>query len=240
MVDEGERLRRRAAGLIREVCADRTGLEPIVVEAGCGARSQLDHPAHARIVGVDLSRTQLQRNQVARWRLQGDVARLPLASGCADVAVSWDVLEHVARPDAALAELARVIRPGGLIVLGLPNILSAKGIVTRLTPWRVHVWVYRYLLGDPTAGTGASDQFPTTMGLELRRAGLRKLAAALGLEIVVLESYEGPVPRHFRRRHRLGDVALTLAGWVSRGASLGRYDANASDLVVVLRRPVSS
>ena len=237
---DGERLRQRAADLVREVCQHTTRPAPLIVEAGCGARSHLAHPPEAHILGLDLSRSQLRRNDVVRWRLEGDVTRLPLATGCADAAVSWDVLEHVPHPDAALAELARIVRPGGLIVLGVPNVVSAKGLVTRFTPWWFHVWVYRRVLGDATAGTEASDQFPTSMSLGLRQAGLRRRATALGLEIVALEAYEGPVPLHFRRRHRVGNWTLTALGWLSRAASLGRYDATASDLVAVLRRPETS
>jgi SAM-dependent methyltransferase len=235
--DGGEALRGRATALAAAVCRETPHHIPLVVEVGCGARSHLEYPSETRLMGLDMSPTQLQRNTAVRWRVLGDAERLALASGCADVAVSWDVLEHLAHPARALAELARVVRPGGLIVIGLPNVLSLKGVITRLTPWWVHVWVYRHVLGDATAGTDASDQFPTTMRLGLRAAGLRRFAAASGLDVLVLETYEGPVPLHFRRRHRIGGLALSAVGAVSRALSAGRYDATASDMVVVLRRP---
>lgn len=228
-------LRDEAARLVETACRRRAA--PHILEAGCGARSHLPFPSNARLIGIDLSRAQLVRHEAAAARVQGDVERLPVATASVDAAVSWDVLEHVARPDRALAELRRAVRPGGVIVLALPHVLSLKGLVTRLTPWQVHVWVYRRVLGDATAGTEASDQFPTTMRFVLRPAGLRRLARALDLEVLRLAAYEGPVPRHFRRRHRLGDLALGLIGAISRGLSFGRYDANASDLVVLLRVP---
>lgn len=170
-----------------------------------------------------------------RWAVEGDVSRLPVSSACADAVVSWDVLEHVRHPADALTELVRVARPGGVVVLALPNVVSLKGVVTRLTPWWVHVWVYRRLLGDATAGTDTSDQFPTTMRWVLRSAGIRRLAAHLGLDVLLLEVYEGPVPLHFRRRHRTGHLAFSAIGALSRLLSLGRYDATASDMLVVLR-----
>ena len=235
MRDGGEALRARAAALIGQACELRDDRRPLIVEAGCGARSHLTYPPRADVMGLDVSRAQLRRNHDVRWPIEADVARLPVASGCAAAAVSWDVLELVPYPDAALSELARVVRPGGVVVLGLPNAVSLKGIVTRLTPWRVHVWVYRRVLGDPTAGTETSDQFPTTLRLVLRSAGIRRLAARLGLDVLLLEVYEGPVPLHFRRRHRAGHVVLSAIGAVSRVLSFGRYDATASDMVVVLR-----
>lgn len=235
MRDRGEALRARASALIGEACGADERQRPLVVEAGCGARSHLTYPLPSDVIGVDVSRAQLQRNVGVRWAVQADVARLPVASACADAVVSWDVLEHVRQPADALSELVRVARPGGIVVLALPNVVSLKGIVTRLTPWWVHVWVYRQLLGDATAGTDRSDQFPTTMRWVLRSAGIRGLAARLQLEVLLLEVYEGPVPLHFRRRHRAGHLALSAIGAVSRLLSFGRYDATASDMVVVLR-----
>lgn len=226
-------LRREAARLAAEACGRQPA--PRVLEAGCGARSHVDLPLGARVVGVDRSRAQLRRNDGIAARVEGDVTQLPLASASVDVVVSWDVLEHVDDPAQALTEYRRVLRQHGIIVLGLPHVLSLKGLLTRLTPWPVHVWVYRRVLGDPTAGTDASDQFPTTMRLRLRPAGLRRLARSLGLEVRLLEAYEGPVPRHFRRRHPLGGRVLQALGVLSRLATLGRYDATASDLVVVLQ-----
>jgi SAM-dependent methyltransferase len=233
--DGGESLRARASALIVEACDDGRGRPPLIVEAGCGARSHLRYPPGATVIGLDVSRVQLRRNRDVRWAIAADVASVPVASVCADTVVSWDVLEHLPHPARALTELVRIVRPGGLVVLGLPNVVSLKGIVTRLTPWWVHVWVYRRVLGDARAGTETSDQFPTTMRLELRGGGIRRLATRLGLEVLLLEVYEGPVPLHFRRRHRAGHLALSAIGALSRLVTFGRYDATASDMVVVLR-----
>lgn len=235
MRDGGEAQRACASALIGEACGARHGRPPLIVEAGCGARSHLTYPPGSAVIGLDVSRAQLLRNRDVRWAIEADVASLPMASACADAVVSWDVLEHLPHPAHALTELVRIVRPGGVVVLGLPNVVSLKGIITKLTPWWVHVWVYRRVLGDATAGTGSFDQFPTTMRLELRSAGLRRLAARLGLDVVLLEVYEGPVPLHFRRRHRVGDLAMSAIGGLSRLVTFGRYDATASDMVVVLR-----
>jgi SAM-dependent methyltransferase len=189
------------------------------------------------MIGIDVARAQLARNEATPYLAAGDAMHLPLASSSVDAAISWDVLEHLPRPEAALAELARVVRPGGVVVIGLPHVLSLKGLVTRFTPWRVHVWVYRHVLGDASAGTDQSDQFPTILRFALRPAGIVRAARRLGLEIVMLETYEGPVPRHLRRRHRSAHYLLTGAGALSRLLTGGRYDLTASDIVAVLRRP---
>jgi SAM-dependent methyltransferase len=210
---------------------------PRVIEAGCGVRSHLAYPAGAQVVGIDILRSQLVRHVGSTRLAQGDVTALPVASGCADLIVCWDVLEHLPAPDRAIAEIARTLRPGGLAVLALPNILSLKGLITRFTPWWFHVWVYRRVLGDPSVGTAASDQFPTAFRFVLRPSGLRRLASTHGLRVEALHLYEGPVPQHLRRRHQAANVVLSIAGAVTRACSIGRYDTTLSDMIVVLSRP---
>lgn len=225
----------QAAQHVADACAGRA--RPRVLDAGCGARSHIALPPAARVVGLDVSRTQLGRNASAAFRVEGDVSALPLADDSVDAAVSWDVLEHVHDPARVVAELQRVVRPDGVIVIAVPHVLSLKGVVTRATPWWVHVWVYRRVLGDASVGTDTSDQFPTTLRLVLRPAGLRRLARTLALEVLMLDAYEGPVPQHFRRRHPWGGALLGAIGAATRLLTGGRYDAAASDLIAVLRVP---
>lgn len=67
---------------------------------------------------VDASRGMLER---ARERglptVQGDVSRLPIRDGSADAAVVVDALHHFPDADRTLAEAARVLRPGGALVI---------------------------------------------------------------------------------------------------------------------------
>ena len=48
---------------------------------------------------------------------QGDLGRLPIATGACDAAIACLVLHHVARPDQALSELHRIVRPGGRVLI---------------------------------------------------------------------------------------------------------------------------
>ena len=100
-----------------------------VLELGCGVGSQTVHLAarspRARIVSVDLSEDSLQ---AARKRveaagldnvsfLQADVHRLPFTDSGFDHAFVCFLLEHLREPCAALAELRRVLRPGGSLTV---------------------------------------------------------------------------------------------------------------------------
>jgi len=97
-----------------------------VLDVGCGTGATLAaiaraHPL-ARAWGVDLSSAMLD---VARERLGGlallqtaDAERLPFRDACVDLVTCVDSLHHYPRPEAALAEMHRVTRPGGGLVIG--------------------------------------------------------------------------------------------------------------------------
>jgi 2-polyprenyl-6-hydroxyphenyl methylase/3-demethylubiquinone-9 3-methyltransferase len=96
----------------------------VLIDAGCGGGLLAPHVQSLgyRHVGVDLRRSGLE--QSARrgvTPVAGDVTALPLADGCADVVVAGEILEHVTDLPGTVAELSRVLRPGGLLVLDTVN-----------------------------------------------------------------------------------------------------------------------
>lgn len=97
-----------------------------------------------------------------------DGERLPFPDAAFDVVESMDVIEHTACPEGYLAELARVLAPGGLILLVTPN---------RLWPVEQHLGV----LGPPWLPVDLADRvFAALAGLpglsQDRRYRYRKLA----------------------------------------------------------------
>ncbi|HZS41168.1 MAG TPA: class I SAM-dependent methyltransferase [Polyangia bacterium] len=106
-----------------------------VLEAGCGTGMILKEVApHARrAVGLDLSPGMLA---AARARgldvVEGSVTALPFSDGEFDLAYSFKVLAHVEDIEGALAELARVVRPGGHVLAEFYNPWSLRWLVKRL------------------------------------------------------------------------------------------------------------
>src|SRR5262245_5416446 len=96
-----------------------------VGDLGCGTGqvSELVAPHVARVVAVDGSTDMVQ---AARKRLKGlhqvdvrrgDMEALPIDDGQLDVAIVALVLHHVPEPARALAEMHRVLKPGGRVVI---------------------------------------------------------------------------------------------------------------------------
>jgi SAM-dependent methyltransferase len=92
-----------------------------LLEVGCGAGRNLRALAYyrpdLRLHGVDISRTALAEAEAAGGPIEyreGDALHLPYPDASFDIVVLFDLLEHVPDVGAAVAEVARVLRPGGL------------------------------------------------------------------------------------------------------------------------------
>ncbi|MGH3109380.1 MAG: class I SAM-dependent methyltransferase [Gaiellaceae bacterium] len=70
--------------------------------------------------------------------IQGDLTALPLETSALDGAVCMEVLEHVEDDFAALGEIARVVRPGGVLTMSVPNRSAPLPLVERMGLDSVH------------------------------------------------------------------------------------------------------
>jgi ubiquinone/menaquinone biosynthesis C-methylase UbiE len=112
-----------------------TGKE--VLECGAGTGLILERIARfARSAkGVDLSPGMLQKARARGLDVrEASVTRLPFADGRFDVTCAFKVLPHVRELGRALAEMARVTRPGGYVIAELYNPISLRGLAKRLGP----------------------------------------------------------------------------------------------------------
>jgi 2-polyprenyl-6-hydroxyphenyl methylase/3-demethylubiquinone-9 3-methyltransferase len=149
----------------------------VLVDLGCGGGLMAPHvaPLGYRHVGVDIGVTGLG---LARSHgvlpVCGSALQVPLADGCADVVLACELLEHVADHDAVLAECARLLRPGGLLLL--------EGLADTRLSVLINVHLLERLPGGPPRGLHDPALFvdrhrlletADRLGLELRLMGLR-------------------------------------------------------------------
>ncbi len=116
-------LRKRCRAVLRFVPRGR------LLDVGCATGDFLW--AMRRYPGWQVSGVELNDSaaRYAREQLQLDVrtgtlAAAGFAAGSFDAVTLWDVIEHVPDPAATLAEVARLLRPGGLLVINTPNLDS--------------------------------------------------------------------------------------------------------------------
>ena len=210
-----------------------------ILEAGCGSTSHLHLPENAWLVGIDISLQQLERHTCLNEKVLGNLQTHEWQSGEFDLIVCWDVLEHLPDPAEAMNRMFAALRDGGLVVLALPNRNSLKGLITRLTPFAIHAWFYRYIIGDKRP-RNRLDQFPTCFRAEVSPTRIRARATAAGLTTLYYHLYEGPVQSFMRQRNRLVDLAFGTLSTLSKLLTLGCYNPNHSDFFIVLHKQGNS
>lgn len=192
------------------------------LDAGCGDGRYLAALAAElpeRVAGVDISERILEtaRAQAPRAELrQANLERLPFADGEFDLVLSSQVIEHVLDREGAAAELARVLRPGGTLVISTDN---------------ERAWVSRALNAPRTllvralrlSGRHSRAQSPAT---PFTRESLRALLEGAGFEVERTETFRfhlmwpldlPPLQRALNRiderlpPHGAGDVLAAVA-----------------------------
>jgi 2-polyprenyl-3-methyl-5-hydroxy-6-metoxy-1,4-benzoquinol methylase len=103
-----------------------------LVDVGCGQGAFRTASRHLvdRYIGVDIIQYEGFPPDATFVSANLDRGQLPLEDGSADAVVSIETIEHLENPRAFMRELARLVRPGGVVVVTTPNQLSLLSLVT--------------------------------------------------------------------------------------------------------------
>jgi ArsR family transcriptional regulator len=158
-------------------CLAGVGQAQTVVDLGCGPGLLLGHLAGAagRVIGVDNSPRMLDaagkllpEGPEVSLRI-GDLEHLPLRDGEADAAIMSLVLHHLPAPQDGIAEMGRVVRPGGRAVLADFLLHDNETLRTRygdrwlgFSPTDLHVWLERAGFHELSC-----EEHPVNLGLTL-------------------------------------------------------------------------
>lgn len=114
-----------------------------VLDLGCGAGRHAFEAARrgARVVALDMNRDELDRvtatfaamaeagelpDGASGRAVAGDATRIPFRDGAFDKVIAAEVLEHLPADQAAMNEIARVLRPGGMAAVTVPAWLPER------------------------------------------------------------------------------------------------------------------
>ncbi len=116
----------RVQDLCRAILAERHG-KGVAADVGCGTGAYLTSLSSvaSRVIGVEIARSKarvaMQRVPDAKASMiVGSATHIPISSTTCDIVLCSEVIEHFPDPDKVLAELVRIAKPGGSIVVSTP------------------------------------------------------------------------------------------------------------------------
>jgi SAM-dependent methyltransferase len=119
--------RRYVAPLLEQIAKGRRDLRLIDCGCGTGHNLRLLKP-YGCAVGFDVTRGGSAAAQQAGWPVaRADITRIPFASDTFDVATSFDVMQCIEPDDVAVREMARIVKPGGAVVVSMAALEFLRG-----------------------------------------------------------------------------------------------------------------
>lgn len=224
--------------LLRDAILGVTSAGPLrILEAGCGQRWPVDlgdRPLHITGVDTDAEAMRLRHDQHGDLHeaLVADLRSVQLKADSFDVVYCSFVLEHVAGAREVLERFRMAVRPGGRIIVRVPDGDSVYGLLVQHSPHRLHVFYKRYAEGNRQAGTPGHAPYPVIYDPVVSLRGLREWATAEGLNICT-EYATFFLPRRLRRAQ---PVIAALFRVISLLAP-GRRATGHRDLGMVFERP---
>ena len=188
------------------------------------------------MTGIDLDEKALayRRDEVGDLdeAIVGDLREVDLKEGFYDVVFSAFVLEHISGAKSVLDRMVDAVKPGGLLVLRVPDGNAVYGFLARLLPFWTHVLYKRITLRDRLAGKPGHPPYRVVYDDLVSREGFREYAGAHGLTLV---DELGTNP-HIDRLGRLGPLAMLVQRLIAK-LSFGRLAGTHANLTLIMRKP---
>jgi ubiquinone/menaquinone biosynthesis C-methylase UbiE len=150
-----------------------------ILEAGCGRRWPLNLSGiQHSLTGVDIDKHALdlrksEFNDINEV-IVGDLRSIELEENKYDVIYNSFVLEHIDNAEHVLDNFLRWLKPGGFLILRIPDRSSVFGFITRSTPNWFHTFYYKYIRGWQNAGKPGFAPYPTFYDFVVSRTGIHE------------------------------------------------------------------
>jgi SAM-dependent methyltransferase len=224
--------------LVDSIRAAQTGQSPVrLLEAGCGHHWWLQPDGvQLHITGVDTDADALRIRREEHGDLNdeilGDLRTVPLPAETFDVVYCSYVLEHVEGAEQALDAMAAALRPGGRMIIRVPDGDSVFGFLVKHSPFRAHVLYKKYIERKPHAGEPGHAPYPTVYEPVVSVQGMHEWAARRGMKIET-EYGTNTYLNVFGKLKKLVGLGVVAIAKLSRG----RLSATHNNVGFVLVKP---
>jgi ubiquinone/menaquinone biosynthesis C-methylase UbiE len=163
-----------------------------ILEAGCGRYWQINlSGVKYTLTGVDIDKNVLDLRKSKYDDLNevivGDLRSIELDENNYDVIYNSFVLEHIDNAESVLGNFTKWLKPGGFLILRIPDRSSVFGFITRITPLWLHVFYYKYLRGWRNAGKPGFAPYPIFYDIIVSRKGIHEYCRKNNL--IIREEY---------------------------------------------------
>jgi SAM-dependent methyltransferase len=221
--------RAQAEQFVDSILPRNAVLKVLDIKAG-EQRFEIRRPIY--VVGVDVLQAERGRRPDADEHRVMDLEDVELEHEEYDVVLCVNVLEHAREPLALFSAVRDALKTGGIFVAVLPNVVSLKSFLARLTPWSAHRWFYSHVLRAPSE----SHPAPSVHSLSLRPSSLLAHACSSGWKVEYFRAYEGPVQKSVRHRFGLRGRPWHAVVMLTRILTLGFLTAEDTGIVAVFTK----
>ena len=214
----------RRFAMLREAAGERINGRVLVDGSGVGTYLRHLVPLSRQAIGLDIEFPRVQESHAfAELVVCGAGEHLPFPTGSIDLVFSHEVLEHVQDDRLAAAEITRVLRPGGRLVLFCPN---------RGYPFETHgvYWKGKYHFGNIPLVNWLPRAWRNRLAPHVRvysRGDLDKVFAGLPVRVVertvIFGAYDNIIARKPRLGRWLRAVLQALEKTPLRGLGLSHF-----------------
>jgi SAM-dependent methyltransferase len=207
-----------------------------ILEAGCGKKWGLDlEGIQYTLTGIDIDEKALNfrvnKQKDLDISIHGDLRTVALEDSHYDVIYNSNVLEHINGAERVLEKFERWLKPGGILILIIPNRDSVKGFLTRITPFWFHIFYKRYIIGKKNAGKPNHGPFPTFFDKVVSIKGIYEFCESH--DLFIKAEYSAGHGRNFRW---ITQILSRLIIWVVHLGSFKRLSASHGHLIYVIEK----
>lgn len=207
-----------------------------ILEAGCGQKWTLKLSGLSyELTGIDLSPEAIEFRQQKYNDLDqviiGDLATLKLPYNSFDLIYSSYVLEHIDGAEKVLENFLSWLRPGGLLVMRIPDPITTYSFLSKVLPFWLHI-ALRRATGSKNAGKPGYDPFPTFFDPVVSRHGIHHFCQAHGLKVRVEYSYSLDAYKQFISLYPIANLAFKALS----ALSFGKLSSSRIDLLFIIEK----